>query len=124
MTGSQGRGFAGLAQICAVLMLLGCQSTPRHVSVKETAAAAGTYVVCLHDAALALDDQLSSVSKIAAGVAERCSNAFDAGTEALTRGMSPITAAIVRHKAERENLELAALAVHEERKEKKDGGRN
>lgn len=115
---------ARLSQICAALALLGCQSNPGHVSVKETAAAAGGYLVCLHDAALALDDQVSPVSKIASAVADRCSDAFDAGTEALTRGMSPLEAVIFRHKAERENSKLAALAIREERRERKDGGHN
>jgi hypothetical protein len=124
MTGRLGTGCARLSQICAALVLLGCQSNPRHVSVKETAAAAGSYLVCLHDTALALDDQVSPVSKIASAVANRCSSAFDAGTEALTRGMSPLTAVIFRDKAEHENFKLAALAVHEERQERKNGGRD
>jgi hypothetical protein len=124
MTSRLRTGCAGLSQICAALVLLGCQSNPKHVSVVETAGAAGSYLVCLHDAAAALDDHVSEVSKIASAVADRCSGVFDAGTEALTRGMSPLKAAIVRHKAGRWNLKLAAVAVREERQEKNGNGHN
>jgi hypothetical protein len=122
MTGRRGTACARLSLLCAAFVLAGCQSGIRHVSVKETAAAAGRYLVCLHDAAVALDDHVSAVSKIASAVADRCQDSFDAGTAALTRGMPPLKAAIFRYKARRENLKLAALAVHEERGEE-DGGR-
>lgn len=108
-----------LPPICLALLLSACQSHPKPASTAETLGAAGSYLVCLHDAAAALDDGMSDVSQIAPAVADRCKPAFEAGIEAITRGMSPLEAAIVRHKAERENMKLAAAAVHEERLEKK-----
>lgn len=111
---------ARLSSICLALVLCGCQSNPKHVSTTETLGAAGSYVVCLHNAAVALDDHVSEVSKIAPAVADRCESVFESGLDTLTRGMSPLEAAIFRHKARHENLKLAAAAVHEERIEKQD----
>lgn len=108
---------ARLSAICLALLLFACQSHPKPSSTAETLGAAGSYLVCLHEAAAALDDHVSEVSQIAPAVADRCKPAFEAGVEAITRKMSPLEAAIVRHKAERENLKLAAAAVHEERLE-------
>jgi len=109
-----------LSPICLALLLCACESHPEHVSTTETLGAAGSYLVCLHNAAVALDDHVSEVSKIAPAVADRCESRFESGLDDLTRGMSPIEAAVFRHKARRENLKLAAAAVHEERLEKQE----
>ena len=105
--------------LCIAFLLCGCQSNQKHVSTAETVGAAGSWLVCLHNAAAALDDHVSEVSKIAPAVAERCEPAFDSGLETITRGMSPLKAALLRHKAARENLKLASAAVNEERLENK-----
>jgi hypothetical protein len=107
--------------ICAALMLLGCESSPKHASIAKTLGTATTYLVCLHKAAIQLDDHVSDVSAIAPAVAQQCVVEFHAGTEAVTQGMSPLTAAILEHKAERENLKLATIAIREERKETRKG---
>lgn len=105
--------------ICACLVLLGCAPSPKPsttASLDTTAA----YIVCLHHAAVALDDHMSEVGKIASAVADRCSAEFDAGVETIARGMGPVEAAIFEHKAAKESLKLAAAAVREERLEKQD----
>jgi len=102
------------------LVLCGCESNEKPASTVETLGAAGSYLVCVHAAAVALDDHVSEVSKIAPAVADRCEARFESGLDTITRGMSPLQAAIFRHKAERENLKLAAAAVHEERQEYKE----
>lgn len=99
------------------LLLNGCETHPKHVSTTEKLSAAAGYLLCLHKAAAELDDHVSEVSKIAPAVAYRCNDAFRAGAETLTRGMSSVEEAIFLHKAERENLKLATAALHEERLE-------
>lgn len=114
---------ARVSSICVALVLCGCQSNPKHASTAETLGAAGSYLVCLHNAAVALDDHVSEVSKLAPAVADRCEPAFESGLKAVTRDMSPLKAAIFRHKAAHENEKLAAAAIHEERMESQDRNR-
>lgn len=67
--------------LACLLLLLGCDSRPVAIAQRQ-AAVASSYLRCLRETSLRMDDHRSDASVIGAAIAERCSSEHDfAATE-------------------------------------------
>ncbi|HEX9158691.1 MAG TPA: hypothetical protein VF835_00565 [Rhizomicrobium sp.] len=85
---------------CLALLLLGCDERP--VAIPQSPAAlASSYMQCLRETSLTMDDHRSDASVIGAAVAQRCSSEHDFA--AMTSSVPEISDATVIVLSERNN---------------------
>jgi hypothetical protein len=85
---------------CLVLLLPGCDSRPASIAQGQ-AALASSYIRCLHETSLTMDDHSSDASVIGAAVAQRCSSEHDFAP--MAPGVPEISDATVIVLSERNN---------------------